>query len=158
MLTYSASLSGNFVLNFGPDGQGNMHPEEDKIAKELGEWMKINGEAIYGAKHAGMTNSKLGYFTKKADNLYLTVFNRPVNNIVRISVPKTATEVPVSATLLANGQMLEVRHSDLGIDLDKNTYYDVLLPKSFQSNQAFVIKMKTGVPKGKAEKLMDAKM
>jgi len=32
------------------------------------------------------------------------------------------------------------------------------LPKSFQSNQAFVIKMKTGVPKGKAEKLMDAKM
>ncbi|WP_231577337.1 hypothetical protein [Sphingobacterium sp. IITKGP-BTPF85] len=64
----------------------------------------------------------------------------------------------MSATLLANGQMLEVRHSDLGIDLDKNTYYDVLLPKSFQSNQAFVIKMKTGVPKGKAEKLMDAKM
>jgi len=158
MLTYSASLSGNFVLNFGPDGQGNMHPEEDKIAKELGEWMKINGEAIYGAKHAGMTNSKLGYFTKKADNLYLIVFNRPVNHIVRISVPKAATEVPVSATLLANGQMLEMRHSDLGIDLDKNTYYDVLLPKSFQSDSAFVIKMKTGAPKVKAEKLMDAKM
>lgn len=64
----------------------------------------------------------------------------------------------MSATLLVNGQVLEVQHSDLGIDLDKNTYYDVKLPKSFQSDQAFVIKMKMGTPKGKAEKLMDAKM
>jgi alpha-L-fucosidase len=135
-----------------------MHPEEDRMATELGTWMKINGEAIYGARHAGMTNSKLGYFTRKEDNLYLTVFNRPVNNIVRISVPKTAHEVPVTASLLSNGQVLEVKHADIGLDLDKNTYYDVLLPKTFQSDQAFVIKMKTGSPKGKAEKLMDAKM
>lgn len=158
MLAYAASLSGNLVLNFGPDGQGNMHPEENKIATELGAWMKINGEAIYGTRHAGMTNSKLGYFTKKEDNLYLTVFNRPVNNIVRISVPKLAKEVPLTATLLANGQVLEVKHSDLGLDLDKNTYYDVLLPKTFQADQAFVIKMKTGSPEVKIEKLMDAKM
>ncbi|UIR57518.1 alpha-L-fucosidase [Sphingobacterium sp. SRCM116780] len=158
MLLYSASLSGNFVLNFGPDGQGNMHPEEDKIAKELGEWMKVNGEAVYGAHHAGMTNSKLGYFTKKEDNLYLTVFNRPINNSVRVSVPKIASEVPLTATLLANGQSLAVKHADIGLDLDKNTYYDVLIPNIFQTDRAFVIKMKVGSQVVKVEKLMDAKM
>ncbi|MNX91353.1 hypothetical protein D3C86_1234280 [compost metagenome] len=100
----------------------------------------------------------MGYFTKKEDNLYLTVFNRPVNNIVRIAVPKGAAEVPVTATILQNGQSLELRHTDIGLDLDKNTYYDIRLPNSFNSNKAFVIKMKLGKPKSQSEKLMDAKM
>jgi len=42
--------------------------------------------------------------------------------------------------------------------LDKNTYYDIVLPNSFVSNKAFVIKMKLGKPKSQSEKLMDAKM
>lgn len=78
--------------------------------------------------------------------------------MVRISVPKLATEVPVSASLLIDGQSLVLQHADIGIDLDKNTYYDVQLPKHFQSDRAFVIKMNLGSPKTKSERLMDAKM
>ena len=104
MLMNCVSMNGNFVLNFGPDGNGRMHSGEDKLAKEIGDWIKVNGEAVYGVRHAGLAPSKLGYFTKKEDNLYLTVFNRPVNNIVRIAVPKNATTVPVTAALLQNGQ------------------------------------------------------
>ena len=168
MLMHSVSMDGNFVLNFGPDGQGNMHPEEDKLAKEIGEWMKVNAEAVYGVRHAKLASKKggtidtllsnLGYFTRKDNNLYLTVFNRPVNNIVRITIPKDATEVPTQASLLVNGQSLTVKHSDIGIDRDRNTYYDVLLPKEFQSERAFVIKMQLGSAKSASEKLMDAKM
>jgi alpha-L-fucosidase len=158
MLMRSVSMNGNFVLNFGPDGNGNMHPEEDKIAKEIGEWMKLNAEAVYGVRHAELTPSKLGYFTQKADNLYLTVFNRPVNGIVRIAVPKNAKQVPGSAALLIGAKNLTLKQSDIGLDLDKNTYYDVILPKDFQANRAFVIKMKLVAPKAKSAKLMDAKM
>lgn len=158
MLMHSVSMNGNFVLNFGPDGLGNMHPGEDKLAEEIGEWIKVNGEAVYGVRHAGLPTSKQDYYTKKDDTLYKTVFNRPVNNIVRIAVPKKATEVPVSAKLLANDETLEVKHADIGLDLDKNTYYDVYLPENFQSERAFVIKMQLGSAKSKAEKLMDAKM
>lgn len=158
LLMHSVSMNGNFVLNFGPDGDGNMHPGEDILAEEIGEWMKLNGEAIYGVRHAGLSPSKLGYFTKKDNNLYLTVFNRPVNGILRIAVPKKSEEVPVSAALLIDGKTLEVKHSDVGLDRDTNTYYDVLLPKDFQSQQAFVIKMELGSPTSQSEKLMDAKM
>ncbi len=158
MLMQSVSMNGNFVLNFGPDGQGNMHPGEDKLAKEIGDWMKINGEAVYGVRHADLPPSKLGYYTKKGETLYLTVFNRPVNNIVRIAIPKQAKEVPVYAQLLIDAQQLEVKHSDIGLDLDKNTYYDVQLPSGFQSDKAFVIKMQLGAPKSKTDKLMEAKM
>src|SRR5690606_37588997 len=99
--------------------------------KEIGEWINVNGEAVYGVRHAALAPSKLGYFTKKEDNLYLTVFNRPVNIIVRIAVPKNAVEVLVSATILQNAQSLELSHTDIGLDLDKNTYYDIVLPNSF---------------------------
>lgn len=158
MLMHSVSMNGNFVLNFGPDGDGNMHPGEDKIAKELGEWMNANHEAVYGVRHADLPTSKLGYFTQKGDQLYLTVINRPVNNIVRMAVPKKASQVPSTALLLKNKKKLEVKHSDIGLDLDKNTYYDIMLPENFQSKRAFVIKIKLDSPESQSDKLMDAKM
>lgn len=158
MLMHSVSMNGNFVLNFGPDGDGNMHPGEDKLAEEIGDWMKVNSEAVYGVRHADLPVSKLGYYTQKEDTLYLTVFNRPVNNIARIAVAKSATKVPVSATILGTTETLEVRHSDIGLDLDKNTYYDVILPEGFTADRAFVIKMQLNEAKSKSEKLMDAKM
>ncbi len=158
MLMHSVSMNGNFVLNFGPDGDGKMHPGEDKLAREIGAWMKVNGEAVYGVRHADLPVSKLGYYTQKKDNLYLTVFNRPVNDIVRIAVPKKSKEVPITASILGSKNSLQVKLSDIGLDLDKNTYYDVILPKSFKSKRAFVIKMKLGDPKSTSEKLMDAKM
>jgi alpha-L-fucosidase len=158
MLMHSVSMNGNFVLNFGPDGDGNMHPGEDKLAREIGDWMGVNSEAVYGVRHADLPVSKLGYYTQKDDVLYLTVFNRPVNNIARIAVPKQATAVPISAIILGSTGALEVKHSDIGLDLDKNTYYDVVIPKDFRSDRAFVIKIQLGNPKSKSEKLMDAKM
>ena len=158
MLMQSVSMGGNFVLNFGPDGQGKMHPGEDKLANEIGDWMKINGEAVYGVKHADFPVSKLGYFTQKDSTLYLSVFNRPVSNIARIAIPKKSTQVPVGASLLINDQRLEVHRADIGLDLDKNMYYDIILPSDLQTNRAFVIKMTLGTPKAKTDKLMDAKM
>lgn len=44
------SKNGRLLLNVGPKADGTI-PEEDKaILKEIGEWLKINGEAIYSSK------------------------------------------------------------------------------------------------------------
>jgi alpha-L-fucosidase len=45
-----ASKGGNYLLNVGPDGNGIIPEESVKVLKEIGAWMKINGEAIYGTK------------------------------------------------------------------------------------------------------------
>lgn len=158
MMMHAISMNGNLVLNFGPDGNGNMHPEEDKIATELGEWMTINKEAVYGTRPSELPPTKYGYYTQHENNLYLTVINKPVNNIIRLIIPKTNQQVPVSASLLASSEGLIVKHSDIGLDLDKNTYYDIILPKGYQSNRAFVIKIGLGKALSKSDKLMDAKM
>ena len=43
-----ASKGGNFLLNVGPTGEGVIPPESVKILQEMGQWMRINGDAIYG--------------------------------------------------------------------------------------------------------------
>ena len=45
-----ASKGGNYLLNVGPDGKGIIPAESVKILKEIGKWMKVNGEAVYGTK------------------------------------------------------------------------------------------------------------
>jgi len=44
-----ASKGGNYLLNIGPKGDGTVPPESVSLLLAVGEWMKINGEAIYGS-------------------------------------------------------------------------------------------------------------
>ena len=44
-----ASKGGNYLLNVGPNSEGLIpQPSLDRLA-EVGKWMKVNGEAIYGS-------------------------------------------------------------------------------------------------------------
>ena len=42
--------NGNLLLNVGPKADGTFAPEDLSILLDIGEWMKVNGEAIYGSK------------------------------------------------------------------------------------------------------------
>ena len=50
MLIEVISKNGNMLLNVGPRGDGSIPEEDRKILKEIGEWMKVNGEAVYGSR------------------------------------------------------------------------------------------------------------
>ena len=44
------SKNGRMMLNVGPKADGTIPDEDKKILLEIGEWLKVNGKAIYGAK------------------------------------------------------------------------------------------------------------
>lgn len=44
------SKNGNLLLNVGPYADGSFHKEAIKILNSIGDWLKINGEAIYGSR------------------------------------------------------------------------------------------------------------
>lgn len=102
MTARCVSLGGNFVLNFGPKGDGSIRQEELKLAAEIGDWMKINQEAIYNCGYAGYDKQDWGYFSKKTgtDKIYMLVFNVPVSGALRIKTP--AKTVIKKASLLAD--------------------------------------------------------
>jgi|GEM_PF-2005056 len=42
------SKGGNYLLNIGPDGEGQVPAKSAKGLLEMGQWMAINGDAVYG--------------------------------------------------------------------------------------------------------------
>ncbi len=69
------SKNGNLLLNVGPKGDGSIPEEDTKILKEIGAWLKINGEAIYNSKpwracQEGPTAEKEGKFSDEHNKKY----------------------------------------------------------------------------------------
>lgn len=136
MLVKAVSMNGNFVLNFGPDGRGNIRPEETHIAAEIGKWMAVNNEAVYGCTASNWERQPWGYYTARgaskggADRLYLTVFNQPLNGKIRVKVPPTADKdrmtVVTAAKYLDGGTKAAVAYG--GRDKAGNYYYDIDAP------------------------------
>ena len=50
MLADVVSKNGNLLLNVGPRPDGTIPEEAQRILREIGAWLKVNGEAIYGSK------------------------------------------------------------------------------------------------------------
>jgi alpha-L-fucosidase len=42
------SMNGNLLLNLSPDGQGAINSAQQNTLHEIGKWLAINGEAVYG--------------------------------------------------------------------------------------------------------------
>ncbi len=89
MMAKCISLDGNFVPNFGPNKEGTFRSEEVKIAKEIGAWMKMNGEAIYDCGYTPLEKQDWGYYTlnRKTNQLNMVVFNFPTSGKLRVKVP-----------------------------------------------------------------------
>ncbi|MBK9335359.1 MAG: alpha-L-fucosidase [Lewinellaceae bacterium] len=49
-LVDKVSRGGNFLLDIGPDGYGKIPPIMQERLLEMGKWLEVNGEAIYGTR------------------------------------------------------------------------------------------------------------
>ena len=92
------SKGGNFLLNVGPTGQGIIPEPSVVVLKEVGDWLKVNGQSIYGATAARIDPPQWGRYTSKPGLLYVHVFDWPEEGRLLIGKsPKVA-----KATLLAD--------------------------------------------------------
>ncbi len=79
------SKGGNYLLNVGPTSEGLIPQPSIERLQEVGNWMKINGESIYGASASPFPYLSWGRCTQKENKLYLHVFDWPKNG--KLSVP-----------------------------------------------------------------------
>jgi alpha-L-fucosidase len=64
------SKGGNLLLNVGPDAKGKIPQWSLDILEEVGDWMELNGESIYGCGPAPYPKPEWGRFTMKDNILY----------------------------------------------------------------------------------------
>jgi alpha-L-fucosidase len=80
-----ASKGGNYLLNVGPTSEGLIpQPSVERLA-DVGKWMRVNGEAIYGTTASPFaTQLPFGRATSKPGRVYLEVFDWPKDGQLRV--------------------------------------------------------------------------
>ncbi len=80
-LVECVSKNGNLLLNVAPDAKGEINREQLAILSEVGEWLRLNGDSIYGCGAAPLPKPEWGRYTMKGNKLYAHVFDRGIGPI-----------------------------------------------------------------------------
>ena len=78
---------GNVLLNVGPTREGVIPPDSVDRLREMGAWLKANGESVYGSTAGPFKYLSWGRCTRKGNTLYLHVFDWPKDGSLRVPLP-----------------------------------------------------------------------
>ncbi|CAN5368753.1 alpha-L-fucosidase [soil metagenome] len=112
-LVKSAGYGANFLLNVGPMPNGKIQPEHTELLKQMGEWMKVNGETIYGTRGGPLSAREWGVMTQKANKIYVHILNWQDETL---TIPKLGKKI-VGAKLFSDKSAVKFQESDFGLSL-----------------------------------------
>jgi alpha-L-fucosidase len=147
------SKNGNLLLNVGPKADGTFPPEVHERLREIGSWLKVNGEAIYGsrpwvkASEGEVITGKISSdrseppytaqdicFTTNGDALYAISLDWNPEGVVIHSINDSARVKEVS--MLGSDEKVSWKHTRDGLK--------VSFPKEKPSEYAHVLKIMMG--------------
>ncbi len=147
------SKNGNTLLNIAPRADGTIPDEQKNLLLGLGEWLAMNGEAIYGTRYwtqygegptqfvggAFSERKEVNYtsqdirFTTKRNTLYAILLDWPQNGIVIQSLKSLDPQRIKSIMLLGTASNLQWHMTADGLE--------VKLPGKKPCEHAFVLKI-----------------
>ncbi|HPZ86487.1 MAG TPA: alpha-L-fucosidase, partial [Flavihumibacter sp.] len=75
ILSQAAGGNGNLLLNVGPMPDGRIEARQATRLKEIGDWLKMNGEAVYGTLGGPYEPTNNYATTRKENKIFLHVIN-----------------------------------------------------------------------------------
>ena len=146
-LVSNVSKGGNFLLNVGPDATGTIPKEAVAILLDVGRWLEVNGDAIYGTEawdmaHEGPSTIEMRgtthreesggalrvtpedfWFTAKDGDVYIIALDRPATQEITV---KALKGYPVESVHLLGGKDagLPWRVTDQGVAITLPSFQD----------------------------------
>lgn len=75
MLMESVSRNGSLLFNITQHGRGDIDAEAIRICKDVGAWLKKNGEAVYGSRPFEVCGDASVFYTRNNGHVYATVLH-----------------------------------------------------------------------------------
>ncbi|MCD6307509.1 MAG: alpha-L-fucosidase [Candidatus Latescibacteria bacterium] len=109
-LVMCAGGDGNLLLNVGPMPTGKIEKRQADRLHEIGGWLRVNGESIYGTRGGPIPPKSWGVTTHKGNTVYLHVL---AGSDELIAVPPL-TE-PIRSAVLLDGSPVETTGTPFGV-------------------------------------------
>ncbi len=100
----SMAMGGNYLLNVGPNAQGEIPLRESDTISKIGCWFKKAKDALYAEPASNLTASEDVFLTKKGEDIYVHLNPELDCSMVKLEGMK---EKPSKAILLNDGRELE---------------------------------------------------
>lgn len=108
-----ASKGGNFLLNVGPTSEGLIPAASVERLAAMGNWIKINGEAIYSTSASPFDKPDWGRYTTKPGKIYAHIFDWPEDKILKVH----AKDYKVSRVYLLSDKNKDLKFEQDGDNL-----------------------------------------
>ena len=146
LLVDVAAKGGNFLLNVGPQPDGELPPTAISRLREIGDWMKINGEAIYGTRPVAPYKEGRVALTRRGATVYALYLPEAGADGGSAGLPERITLSSVrpregsAIRLLGARKPLQWSHDAEGLHIE----IPAPVAQSVAGSHAFVFKITTG--------------
>lgn len=113
-LVKAAGRNANLLMNIGPQPDGNLPAVSVERLKEMGEWMNVYGETIYGTRGGCVTPRNWGVTTEKDNKLYVHILDLQDQGLFLPIVDKKVKK----ATLFKDQTAVTFRQNKHGVVLE----------------------------------------
>ena len=106
--------NGTMLLNLTQHGRGNLDPEVVRIAKDVGAWLKVHDESVYGSRPFEVYGETAVRYTRNKGNVYATLLEWKTD-------PITLKSLSAGGATLGKVSRVELLGSDVSLTFHQDS-------------------------------------
>ncbi|MGM9475014.1 alpha-L-fucosidase [Pedobacter sp. GSP4] len=126
--------NGNLLLNVGPMPDGRIEARQITRLKEIGDWLKINGSAVYGTLGGPYSPTDDYAATRKGNKVFLHIINTKKTEIELPNIP----DRKINQVHTMQGENLKVQEG--------NNTFKITLPANLVGKTEYIVVLELNGP------------